>query len=287
MKRASVYKPVVFFLVTNLIMWSTWSIVSYFSFHKSAGAAGLASLFEIIGLLSPLVTALGMIYFSKNKELKKNFKDRLLNVRLIKPSTLSAILFIMPLTVVISVYLSHIFFGLPLSQMLFDKTPFAAGLIPIPLLLFGAALVEELGWKGYGVDSLRGRRTFFTVTLLYAALWALWHVPTFFVNGYYQNMLLRANPWFAVNFIVSIFPAAFIINWLWYRNNGSILTAVLVHAITNVQGLLQMGQVAKCIQTAVMIVFAAIIVALNKKIFFKEFPARIGYYGQRTASPKA
>ena len=163
--------------------------------------------------------------------------------------------------------------------MIVKEAPFTAGLIPIPLLLFGAALIEELGWKGYGVDSLRGERTFFTATLIFAALWAFWHIPTFFVNNYYQNMLLRTNPLFAVNFIVSIFPAAFIGNWLWYKNRGSILTAILFHVSTNFQGLLEMGQIAKCIETVAWLVVAAFIVGLNKKMFFENFPAQIGYYG--------
>jgi len=35
----------------------------------------------------------------------------------------------------------------------------------------------------------------------------------------------------------------------------------------------------------VFFVIAAIIVGFNKKMFFGEFPARIGYFGQKAPSP--
>jgi len=160
----------------------------------------------------------------------------------------------------------------------------ASGFVPAPVMFFGAALLEELGWKGYGMESLRGRHTFFKATLIFAALWTLWHIPLFFINNYYHNTLIRTNPLFALNFIVSVIPAAFIINWLWYKNSGSIVTAILFHAVANFQGVLQMGQAAKCIETIVLIVFAIIIVTLNKKMFFENFPAQIGYFAQKTSS---
>ncbi len=226
-----------------------------------------------------MATALWMIFTSKSTELKRNFYDRLFNLTLIKLWTIPAIFLIVPAAIVISVWLSHIFFGQSFDQLSIIKgSPFAAGIIPAQLLLILAPVIEEVGWKGYGVESLRGRRSFLTATLMFAALWALWHGPTFFVHDYYQNMLIRTNPLFALNFIVSFFPATIIFNWLWYKNRGSIVTAILCHGVIDFQGMLQMGQIAKCIETVVFIVIAAIVVSFNKKMFFGEFPARIGDY---------
>jgi membrane protease YdiL (CAAX protease family) len=278
------YKPVKFFFIANLITWATWLFAAYFSYQNNGTYSNQwITILELIGLFAPFGTALWMILASNNKELKQNFYDRLLNLKFIKLSSIPAIFLIMPAAVVISVVISYLFFGQSLDQLTISKAAtYTAGLLPVPVMLFGAALIEELGWKGYGVDSLRGKHTFFTVTLIYGALWAFWHIPSFFINGYYQNIILRENPLFALNFMVSVFPIAFIVNWLWYKNNGSILTAILFHAVTNFQGILQMGQVAKCIETIVLIVITTIIVGLNKKIFFEKFPAQIGYFGQKT-----
>jgi hypothetical protein len=281
MNGSYIYKPVRFFLVTNVIMWTAVLIAAYLSYQPGGGQGGSISILVLIGLFSPLAMALWMIFTSNSPELKQNFYDRLFNLKLIKLWTIPVIFLIVPAAMVISVVLSHIFFKQPLDQLLMVKgSPFAAGIIPAQLLLVLAPIIEEVGWKGYGVESLRGKRTFFTATLIFAALWAFWHGPTFFVHDYYQNMLIRTNPLFALNFIVSFFPATIIFNWLWYKNRGSILTAILCHGVIDFQGMLEMGQIAKCIETIVLIVIAAIIVGFNKKMFFGEFPARIGYYGE-------
>ena len=108
-----------------------------------------------------------------------------------------------------------------------------------------------------------------------------WHGPLFFVKDYYMNTLIKENPLFALNFVVSFFPMTVIFHWLWYANRGSILTAIILHGIADFQGMLQMGQVAKCIETAIFFVIAAAVVVLNRRMFFGEFPARIGDYGQK------
>lgn len=281
MERSSIYKykPVRFFVWANVITWATWLTAAYFSYQSNSWAIGAATVLEPVGLFGPCAVALWFIFTSKSTALRHSFYERLLNVKLMKLWSVPVILLLMPASATVSIFISHFLFGEPVDQLVITSTPFTAGLIPIPLLMFGAALVEELGWKGYGVDSLRGERTFFTATIIFAALWAFWHVPTFFVNNYYQNMLFKTNPLFALNFFVSIFPAAVVGNWLWHTNRGSILTAVLFHASMNFQGILQMGQIAKCIETVVWIVIAMIVVGLNRKMFFGKFEARIGYYG--------
>lgn len=276
------YKPVRFFLITNVIMWTAVLIAAYISYQPGGGSGSSISILVLIGLFSPLAMALWMIFTSKSPELKQNFYNRLFNLKLMKLWTIPAIFLITPAVIVISVVLSHIFFKQPLNQLeMVRGSPFAAGIIPAQLLLILAPVIEEVGWKGYGVESLRGKRTFFTATLIFAALWAFWHGPTFFVHNYYQNMLIKTNPLFALNFIVSFFPVTIIFNWLWHKNRGSILTAILCHGVIDFQGMLQMGQAAKCIETIIFFVIAAIVVGFNKKIFFGEFPARIGDYGQK------
>jgi len=280
MKGSYTYKPVRFFLITNVIMWAVWLYTAYLSYQPGGGPGGLISALEILGLCTPMATALWMIFTSKSTELKQNLFHRLFDIKLIRLWTVPAVFLIVPAAIVISVWLSHVFFGQSLDQLAMVKgSPFVAGVIPAQVLLVLAPVIEEIGWKGYGIESLRGRRSFLTATLIFAALWAFWHGPLFFVHDYYQNTLIRANPLFALNFVISFFPMTVIFHWLWYKNRGSILTAILLHGVADFQGMLQMGQVAKCIETVVFIIIAAVVVGLNTKMFFGEFPARIGAYG--------
>ena len=73
-----------------------------------------------------------------------------------------------------------------------------------------------------------------------------------------------------------------IINWLWFANNGSIITGILFHAAANFQGILAMGQIAKCIQTVVLVIIAIVVIYANREIFFGKLPTKIGEYGKES-----
>lgn len=135
MNESYTYKPVRFFLITNVIIWTSWLGAAYLSYQPGGGPAGLISILELIGLFSPFGMALWMIFTSNSTELKQSFYDRLLKLKLIKPWTIPAIFLIMPAAIVISVALSHVFFKQSLSQLAMVKgSPFVAGIIPAQLL---------------------------------------------------------------------------------------------------------------------------------------------------------
>jgi membrane protease YdiL (CAAX protease family) len=147
-----------------------------------------------------------------------------------------------------------------------------AGLVPMIILaLMLAPLLEETGWHGYGVDSLRAKFGMMSTTLLFAVLWCAWHAPLVLINGTYQNELARMdNKAFVANFFVSVIPAAIIANWFYYKNSRSIVASVLLHSMLNAAAvLLNAGQVAKCIAT---LLYSAVAVGLiaGDRALFKE-----------------
>ena len=78
------------------------------------------------------------------------------------------------------------------SQLQFaEGFSFSIGMAPSLLVLILAAIFEEVGWRGYGMDSLRKNKNYFTATLIFAGLWALWHLPLFFIQGTYQNEIAQ------------------------------------------------------------------------------------------------
>lgn len=270
-----IYKPIKFFLYTFLLTWISWFLSAYFSFQE--GSKDIYVLFMLPGLVAPFTIALWMIYTSKRAHLKKGFINKLFNLRLIKRSTVPAILFIMPFAVIISILISALF-GQSFEQFVFaERFSFSAGFMPVLLILFLAASFEELGWRSYAMDSLRVKNNYFIATLIFAFLWAFWHFPLFFIKDYYQYELLHTNIWFAINFMVSILPMAVIISWICQKNGGSISAAVLFHFIINLsQEAFEITQITKCIETLVLFVIATVIVLLNKKMFFDK-PRIISY----------
>ncbi|MEE4178518.1 MAG: type II CAAX endopeptidase family protein [Bacteroides sp.] len=264
-----VYKPFTFFLLTFLITWVSWFTSAFLSFNAENQVFYILAMLP--GLVAPFAIALWLIYSSKHRFLRKGFKEKLFNLRLIKPSMLPAIFLLMPALVVISIAISTLF-GQSWNQLRFSEGfSFSAGSIPVLLILFLAASFEELGWRSYAMDSINERLNYFKSTIIFGILWAFWHLPLFFIKDYYQYQLLQTNVLFAINFMVSILPLAFIISWVCRTNSGSITAAILFHFLINIsQEALQMTQITKCIETFVLILVAAAIVIWKKEMFFSR-----------------
>lgn len=264
------YKPFKYFFITLLVTW-----ISLFAAAFCSHTEGLESyqiLFMLPGLFSPFIIAMFMIYGSKNSELKKDFKNRLFNLKLIKLKYWAAILLIMPFALFLATAIS-LLFGQPIEQFSLSPefTLVGGEAFLILVILFLAPTFEELGWRGYGMDSLKEGKSLMQATLIFALLWNLWHLPLFFINGYYQNELIHTNIIYALNFVVSLIPAAFLMNWIFYKNGRSIIAIILFHSMINLFSVLfQTEQFTKCIITIILSVITAIVVWKNKSFFYEK-----------------
>jgi membrane protease YdiL (CAAX protease family) len=269
MKQTTIYKPVQFFILIFAVTWISWFLSAFFSYRENGETIYI--LFMIPGLAAPFAVALWMILRSKSAAMKKEFIARLIDLKRIKPVSIIPMIVLMPVVVALSALIS-MQFGQPAGQLqLAEGFSFSVGFIPVLLVLILAASFEELGWRSYAMDSLNEKHNYFTATLIFAGLWAGWHIPLFFINHYYQNEIVRMNILFGVNFFVSAIPIAFIISWLCKLNQGSILIAILFHFFINLcQEALQITQATKCIETGILLLVAAVIVLLNRNMFFEK-----------------
>jgi membrane protease YdiL (CAAX protease family) len=269
METSKVYKPVRFFLITFLITWVAWFIAAWFSYQQ--GLQGLELLFMIPGLLAPFISVGIMISGKNNKAFRKDFWNRL-SLKRINVRFLPAILLIMPFALFLATALS-----LPLghssSQFLLssDYNIMSGQVVLSFLILFLAPTFEELGWRGYGVDSIRSKFNLPKTTLLFAVLWALWHLPLFFIHGYYQNELWNMGIVYVINFFLSILPATILMNWVYYKNNRSILAAILFHFTIDLFSVLfQTEQFTECLITVILLMISIVIIYKDKTFFFKS-----------------
>jgi len=270
------YNPKVYFLTTLLATYAFWFAGAYVSFQEEI--SHLVMLFMFAGGMAPAIVAVVMIGRSKNTALKKDFLHRLIDPRLIQWKMMPAILLIMPLSVLASVVLS-IPLGESMSQFQFaEEFSFSSDFIPAMLMFLVIAVFEEVGWMGYGFDSLHSRYNLFTAVFIFGVLWSLWHVPLIFVNDSYQYQIIHQSPWLGVNFFVSLIPMGMIISWICIKNNRSVLAAILFHFFVNMcQEVLAISQTTKCIETAVLAVVAVVIVLSDKDLFFSK--RKISYIG--------
>ena len=184
---------------------------------------------------------------------------------------LPALVLIMPLSVLASIFLS-LPFGESISQFQFaEGFSFSTGFVPVLLLLVLAATFEELGWRGYAFDSLQSRYNYFAASIIFSIFWSLWHFPLIFVKNSYQYEIFHENIWFGVNFFVSIIPLGVIISWFCIKNRKSVIAAILFHFIVNMSAeILEITQITKCIETLILTVFVVAIIAIDKEMFFSK-----------------
>lgn len=261
------YQPLIYFSTAFLVTFAFWFAGAYLSFQDEL--KGLHMLFMLPGLMTPFLISLVMIVRSNNRELRGDFLNRLTNFGLFRVRYLPAFLMVMPLSVLSAILLSLPFGGSLAQFQLAEGFSFSSGFVPVLLLLLLAATFEELGWRGYAFDSLQSRFRYFTASMIFSILWSLWHFPLIFVKGSYQYEIFQANTWFGINFFVSIIPMGMLISWICAKNGKSILAAIIFHLIINLsQEMLNISQTTKCIQTFVLTLVAAGIIAWDKELFF-------------------
>jgi membrane protease YdiL (CAAX protease family) len=125
--------------------------------------------------------------------------------------------------------------GAPLMQSLADKWTLIFTLY-LPAL-FTSFLVnpigEETGWTGFATPHLQKRFSPWLSAVILGVVWAVWHLPGFFV----PSQMGAFNP---VNFIFFMLSSIFIrLVWTWVINHaqGSGIAGILLHASSNVVSL--------------------------------------------------
>jgi membrane protease YdiL (CAAX protease family) len=89
-------------------------------------------------------------------------------------------------------------------------------------------LPEEVGWRGFALDRLQCRMSALTSSLLLGTIWALWHLPLFYIPGTYQYEVGLGTIRFWI-FLVHFLPLSVLMTWIYNNTRRSTSSAVLVH----------------------------------------------------------
>jgi hypothetical protein len=91
------------------------------------------------------------------------------------------------------------------------------------ILLLGGPLGEEFGWRGYALPVLTHRIGWRWASLIVGAVWAMWHLPLFFIPGMAQaNMPMGL-------FMASSVALSVIFARLSVNTRFSVLPAIVLH----------------------------------------------------------
>jgi len=108
-------------------------------------------------------------------------------------------------------------------------------LIPAVLVSTPVQAGEELGWRGFAFPRLAARFGFAAASILLGIIWAVWHLPLFFIPGV---DLYRQSFW---AFLLAVTPLSVAMAWLYLRTGGSVLLTMLMHSAVNQTTLLVSG----------------------------------------------
>lgn len=266
------YKPITFFLLTFLFTYVTWFIAVYISYQS---CLALLVPFILIGMGGPSIAALSMLIHTKNKNMWVDFYQRL-QPNKIRITFIPFIFLFIPFMVICAIAVSSLL-GLSTKGFLFAQLPpdqalGNMGFIAILFVVILSCSLEEIGWRGYGIESLKSKFNLWKTSIIFAFLWSLWHIPAFFIrNGYFQQEVLQLGFVQTIVYFATLFPLTFLINWAYVKNNRSILAAILMHAILNFSvALFQIEPVTKIVFMILLFVAAVIVVTKDKELFFKN-----------------
>jgi hypothetical protein len=110
----------------------------------------------------------------------------------------------------------------------FTMTPGDAPLNYLFLFVLGGTLAEEYGWSLLS-DKLDGLLPLKSSTLVLGIIWAVWHVPLFFIVT--PGAIQGYTPFYI--FLIATVAMRFLFAWAYHRGGRNVLSNMLFHTASN------------------------------------------------------
>jgi membrane protease YdiL (CAAX protease family) len=105
----------------------------------------------------------------------------------------------------------------------------AIGVVAVAVIAILGALGEETGWRGFALPLLQRRYGALAAALLVTPIWAVWHLPFFFIVSTYRGFA----PVGYVGFVFGLACGSIVLTWLYNGTGGSILACAVWHGLYN------------------------------------------------------
>jgi uncharacterized protein len=260
--RSSITNPWYFFALALALSWLFWIPLALIGEDPMQFPY---LILMILGGLGPAMAEAILIFVWGSQRQKRDYGRRVLDVRRIGWRWAAVIFLMFPALNAIATLLSVATGG---PQPTFETVTrlLANPLSIIPYLLFlfvFGPLPEELGWSGYALDGLQARRSALTSSLIIGLIWAVWHLPLFFMHGTFQSEQIGfATPAFWW-YMLPTLPISVLDTWIYNNANRSTLSAALLHFMVNLSGeLFGLSQHARFYQAGLIFVVTAAIIAI-------------------------
>jgi membrane protease YdiL (CAAX protease family) len=137
----------------------------------------------------------------------------------------------------------------------------AGGLVPFLVsMLIAGPLAEEPGWRGTAYPRLRASLGSLRAGLLLDVVWAVWHLPLFFISGTVQADFGPLS-WSGLLFLLSVIPMALLTGYAYEKAGVAASTVVHFAVNTTIAVLTVKSPITLALMVAVQLVVAIPLVA--------------------------
>jgi len=216
--------PLRYFVVAFAFTWFFWTLAALGARDAIPALPGLT----VIGTFGPLVAAVVVTAQESGRAGLRSLLSRIVRWR-VAPIWYGVVLLGPILLYLAALALEVVALGgqPPSLGALIGVLPMLV-IITVYMVIF-VAIGEEVGWRGYALPALQARYGALVSSVILGALWALWHLPAFF-----NPDTLYSNLPFVLQLAFQI-PVAILFTWV-FNSTGSVLMAILMHAVLNAAG---------------------------------------------------
>lgn len=258
---------IIFTFLTFVSTWLLWfGIVVANHFGYLDYGTPVMMILYVIGGLMPTIVSIGITLRTKKISFKKLFR-MIFQVK--QPVKLY-------IAVLLSAYLpSFIFYGLGKAEVI---APLYMSILIIPFMVIGGGL-EEIGWRMILQPALEKKLPFVLATLVTGIIWALWHLPLFYMEGTNQFS------WNFGVFAIQVLGMAFVLAVIRKTSKG-VWLCILFHSMSNAIGeaiQIEQNWITALVSVGIFILFGVLILSLDKKKKIVKYPRRLQ---SKTGFPK-
>ncbi len=210
--------PWAYFLIAYLFTW-TFQIPVVLDSQKIISLPFPPQIFLLISIFGPFVSAFFLTWQAEKKSgmwqlLKRGFKLRM---------PFYVYLFV----IFVSVLTTFCAFSIVGGDKFNSDVVSLLGTFVLYFFL-GGSFGEEFGWRGYALPRLLQNHNPLIASLIIGILWAIWHLPLFWLVGTSQ---FYTPIWL---FFIYVIALAIQYTWIYIRTNGNIFACLLLHTFTNI-----------------------------------------------------
>lgn len=133
----------------------------------------------------------------------------------------------------------------------------------VPLALYwlfvdAGPIGEELGWRGFALPLLQRRFHPLAAAVLLGTVWAVWHIPAFFISGLAQSKL--SFPFFVLQAV----GLSYLMMVTYNATAGSVPLAIVIHWLSNAGGTMNLHEFNETGMIAMFLFYCAAAIVVTR-----------------------